>query len=169
MAKFRKKPVVIEAIEFTDRMYNAVDPCPEGVEYVTAKGEVAPSHIIKTLEGSMKVSVGDFIITGVKGERYPCKPDIFKATYNPAEAPEVEAPNPDQEGKSCGIGWAVKQMQNGQKVRRRGWNGKGMFIVIDKLPNLEPYVTLWTAQKVFQPGWLASQPDLLGMDWEIAD
>ena len=57
MSKFRKKPVVIEAYQ-TD----------ETTE-------------IRTLEGVMTASPGDWIITGVKGERYPCKPDIFEATY----------------------------------------------------------------------------------------
>lgn len=75
MAKYRKKPVVIEAVEF-----RAVDPVPEGVEY-NSKGFA----VIKTLEGELHVSEGDMIITGVKGERYPCKPDIFAATYEPAE------------------------------------------------------------------------------------
>jgi len=55
--KYRKKPVVIEAYK-TDK-----------VEY------------IKTLEGTMKADIGDYIITGVQGEKYPCKPDIFEETY----------------------------------------------------------------------------------------
>ena len=55
--KYRKKPVVIEA-------------------YIADKEE-----IIHTLEGDMKASVGDYVITGIKGERYPCKPDIFEQTY----------------------------------------------------------------------------------------
>ncbi len=45
---------------------------------------------IPTLEGVMKASPGDWIITGVKGEKYPCKPDIFKATYEPVEDMAVE-------------------------------------------------------------------------------
>lgn len=71
MAKYRKKPVVIEAVQFS-----AIAPLPDGVEY-DSKGYA----IIKTLEGNLHVSDGDWIITGVKGERYPCKPDIFKASY----------------------------------------------------------------------------------------
>lgn len=72
--KYRKKPVVIEAVQF-----RSTDPLPDGVQY-DDKGYA----IIKTLEGDMRVSDGDWIITGVKGERYPCKPDIFAATYEPA-------------------------------------------------------------------------------------
>ena len=59
--KFRKKPVVIEAYQ-TDKEID-----------------------IETLEGTMHASVGDWIITGVNGEKYPCKPDIFKKTYEPLE------------------------------------------------------------------------------------
>lgn len=69
-----------------------------------------------------------------------------------------------------GIGWAVKQMQDGQQVRRAGWNGKGMYIKL-MIPTQDisrPYVIMWTAQKHWQPGWLCSQADLLARDWEIA-
>lgn len=57
MAKYRKKPVIIEAYQ-TDKEMD-----------------------IETLEGTMHADVGNYIITGVKGEKYPCKPDIFEATY----------------------------------------------------------------------------------------
>ena len=61
MTKFRKKPVVIEA------------------EQWHGPGQ----KIIPTLEGDMAANPGDWIITGVRGEKYPCKPDIFEATYEP--------------------------------------------------------------------------------------
>ena len=60
MAKYRKKPIVIEA----EQTQVAID--------------------IPTLEGTMRANPGDWIITGVKGEKYPCKPDVFAATYEPA-------------------------------------------------------------------------------------
>lgn len=77
MAKYRKKPVVIEAERFTWK----IAPWPEGVKYDTD----IQAHVIETLEGKMIVSEGDWIITGVAGERYPCKPDIFERTYELAE------------------------------------------------------------------------------------
>lgn len=61
MAKYRKKPVIIEAYQTDKEM------------------------IIPTLEGDMHASVGDYIITGVNGEKYPCKPDIFHKSYEKAE------------------------------------------------------------------------------------
>ncbi len=72
MAKYRKKPVVIEATQwFKDGDHPAV-----------MSGEFLYGQpYIKTLEGDHIVTPGDFIITGVKGEHYPCKPDIFEMTY----------------------------------------------------------------------------------------
>lgn len=77
MPKFRKKPVVIEAEQF----FASAKPIPECLTQSFATGKF---HI-HTLEGAMEVSDGDWIITGVKGEKYPCKPDIFEATYEPVE------------------------------------------------------------------------------------
>lgn len=83
--KYRKKPVVIEAIHFVGTYYSI----NEILEFVGLKGEIVnskePDHlfdfIIHTLDGDMIAEVGDYIIKGVNGEFYPCKPDIFKKTY----------------------------------------------------------------------------------------
>ena len=80
MRKFRKKPVVIEAVQVKDSTFEAPHPNEEhvrGVTYDPIKRRV----YIKTLEGTMTASLGDWIIRGVAGEFYPCKPDIFAATY----------------------------------------------------------------------------------------
>lgn len=83
--KFRKKPVVVEATRF---WANKPEDWPPYV-YVTAVDPRQPNTgnhaIIDTLEGEMHVGDGDWIITGVKGEHYPCKPDIFEATYERVE------------------------------------------------------------------------------------
>lgn len=80
--KYIKKPIVIEAIQWdgsTKRKLEIVDFMKSGQyqESFFNPGEL----IIPTLEGDLTVSVGDFIIKGIKGEFYPCKPDIFEATY----------------------------------------------------------------------------------------
>ncbi len=89
MPKFRKKPVVIEALQWTGDNATAMlafghsGPSPLwGADFQvhTDNREVE----IGTLEGCMTASVGDWIIRGVQGEFYPCKPDIFEATYEPA-------------------------------------------------------------------------------------
>jgi hypothetical protein len=95
MPQFRKKPVVITAVQFTQavRDANIFDggDLPEGVirgmaNYHPVRREVYDArYFVETLEGRMEVSLDDWIITGVKGERYPCKPDIFAATYEAVE------------------------------------------------------------------------------------
>lgn len=86
--KFRKKPVVIEAVKWT--------PSENGSQLggwsqpfaIACKWLVSPVTLelfIPTLEGEMRANPGDWIIKGVKGEFYPCKPDIFEATYERME------------------------------------------------------------------------------------
>jgi hypothetical protein len=77
--KYRKKPVVIEAIQWTGK--NNV----ELMLFVRLITFVKDDVFIPTLEGEMKGSKGDFIIQGVNGEYYPCKPDIFEKTYEKVE------------------------------------------------------------------------------------
>lgn len=86
MAKYRKKPVVIEAVQLSgDYDSDGTCTCPgwihkafdDGVLYFDDSGEL----YVHTLEGEHHASVGDYIIQGVKGELYPCKPDIFEQTY----------------------------------------------------------------------------------------
>ena len=92
MAQYRKKPVVIEAIELKNN-YDSIVECVEfvfnigmdssmiGESATVNKVKEEDGFLIPTLEGDMKASFGDYIIKGIKGEYYPCKPDIFEATY----------------------------------------------------------------------------------------
>jgi hypothetical protein len=93
MALFRKKPVVIEAITFSElveygKTYttNIVNGMPWSFEYkghpITHENDRC--YLIPTLEGTHNMTPADMLITGVKGEIYPCKIDIFEATYEPA-------------------------------------------------------------------------------------
>jgi hypothetical protein len=89
--KFRKKPVVIEAFQLQDPDIHT-DAADELHEWADAYGftnweSSTDGVVIQTLEGAMLASPGDWIIKGVKGEFYPCKPDIFEATYERAEDP----------------------------------------------------------------------------------
>lgn len=95
------------------------------------------------------------------------------------------------------FGDALQRLKGGNKMARKGWNGKGMFIVLMpelKLPpyssqeagakvndrtarfigkdtplNSRPYIAMWTAQQEWQPGWLASQQDMFAEDWFVVD
>ena len=73
--KYRKKPVVVEAVQFTGNF-------DEIEKFVGGDAEFrGGTLVVATLEGAMRAWPGDFIIKGVQGEFYPCKPDIFEATY----------------------------------------------------------------------------------------
>jgi hypothetical protein len=88
MTQYRKKPVVIDAMQFTGK--NAADviewvgPKASSILSYSHAGEVEEVEI-ETLEGTMHASPGDWIIRGIKGEYYPIKPGIFAATYEAAE------------------------------------------------------------------------------------
>lgn len=77
--KYRKKPVVIEAIQWDGANVDEI------LGFIHAKASAyrveSSAIMIETLEGSMRADKGDWIIQGVKGEFYPCKPDIFESTY----------------------------------------------------------------------------------------
>jgi hypothetical protein len=83
---YRKKPVEVEAMQFTEDAaarlvdWSGATPFPAGIDWAT--GESVEGYlVIQTLEGPIRASLGDWIIRGIKGEFYPCKPDIFEATY----------------------------------------------------------------------------------------
>jgi len=86
MSKYRKKPVVIEAIQWT-KLNNDEIAKFMGIEHVVLvfQEKYGLHLVINTLEGQMYADVGDYIIKGVKGEFYPCKPDIFEQTYEAVE------------------------------------------------------------------------------------
>lgn len=90
--KYRKKPVVIEALQWTDNTKEIIQFCGYNCSYIVddsayevGKGTPIEKLIIHTLEGDMAASRNDYIIKGVNGEFYPCKPDIFEKTYEIAE------------------------------------------------------------------------------------
>lgn len=91
--KFRKKPVVIEAFQYDgDFIYSDGKPyVPEWAMEANENGTFVwrdqGDLYVKTLEGVMLVNVDDFVIQGVAGEIYPCKPDIFEKTYEPVSYP----------------------------------------------------------------------------------
>jgi hypothetical protein len=99
--KYRKKPVVIEAFQYDGDLKNkdgfyyvpqwAVDAFESDVMYYDSLENEPPSELfIKTLEGIHHVSVGDYVIQGIQGELYPCKPDIFRKTYEEVDISKTE-------------------------------------------------------------------------------
>lgn len=120
MARFRKKPVMIEAFqmsragradnsEWPDWLHEAWQLGPGEVNALWPcmypESDGADTLVIGTLEGSLSVSWGDWIIRGVAGEIYPCKPDIFAATYEPVDdPPKPTVGSPDRKPGTGGPG-----------------------------------------------------------------
>lgn len=113
--KFRKKPVVIEAVQYTGEAGVVLEFATAGerndVETFGFKPSQNPLErraLIKTLEGTMEARPGDWIIRGVKGEYYPCKPDIFAATYESADSPVASTPSAAYIAAAKGLAENVK-------------------------------------------------------------
>lgn len=92
MAKYRKKPIVVEAVQFNGEMTSELKSFLDNANYTVDLMSVGltttqsiPTLKINTLEGVMDAIPGDFIIKGVNGEYYPCKPGIFAKTYEKVE------------------------------------------------------------------------------------
>ena len=114
--RWRKKPVVIEAMRF-GAYTEALSPASwndyeggvvwrwlheHGQEVRVAQQDPGPAYaLIPTLEGAMRADIGDWIIRGVQGEFYPCKPDIFRATYEQVGCFICEPDNPDADPEGC--------------------------------------------------------------------
>jgi hypothetical protein len=114
MMRFRKKPVEINAWRASEMMLAAKfrwDDLPKAIRNAYDRGEVAfgdDGVAITTLEGTMKAHHDDWIIEGVMGELYPCKPDIFASTYEPVvEAAEPLVPTDQSLGPSLHINKTV--------------------------------------------------------------
>ena len=119
--KFIKKKVVIEAVHWNG---NEVSETPDWI--LEALNNEVLVHFgdkvqVRTLEGVMTASPGDYIISGVDGELYPCKPDIFEKTYEKVEE--------GKESENLNFGEVIEILKQGGLVRRKGWNGKGLFVI----------------------------------------
>lgn len=173
--KYRKKQIIIDAIQFHGNFVEIEKFVGSDAEFNNGELTVA------TLEGPLHASKYDWIIKGVKGEFYPCKPDIFECTY---EEVNREA--------SMTFGDAIKALKDGKRVARSGWNGKGMFIYLvdgshvdrkllrngierhpifdaDCMVHFNSHIDMRTADGSVCIGWLASQSDMLSEDWVIVD
>ena len=128
--KYKKKPVVIEAIQLKVDNFDEVcefmgeTPVPKhNPDYgIDEHGNTNNPYLgvyIETLEGKMLANCGDYIIKGINGEFYPCKPDIFEKTYDIVE---------DESDSMC-FGDAIEVLRQGGSIRRKGWNGKGLFVI----------------------------------------
>lgn len=187
--KYVKKPVVIDAVVWNGANSGEIEQFTDGKARVSVIGEGDPDNhtpvqmecIIPTLEGDMEARPGDYIIKGVNGEFYPCKPDIFDKTYKIADL--------------INFGEAVELLKQGKSIRRRGWNGKGLvvfkqvpaYIKSDIIPKMQSLPQ--SAKDIIMEGkgfidytsqcliynentgradsWVPSISDIFAEDWEI--
>ncbi|MDC1720875.1 DUF2829 domain-containing protein [Phocaeicola vulgatus] len=195
--KYRKKPVVIEAIRLTTDNFDVVcdfmggTPVPKhnpdfGIDENGNTNEPYLGVYIETLEGKMLANYGDYIIKGVNGEFYPCKPDIFEKTYDKADDSSV-----------MGFGDAIEVLKQGGTVRRSGWNGKGLMVfkqvpahiesdIIPKMQSLSQsakdlilrskgfidYTSqclIYNENNGRADSWVPSISDVFAEDWEIVE
>ena len=181
---YMKKQVVIQAIQFLGN--------PEEIkEFMGTTGHHYDELdlIIPTLEGDLRAVEGDYIIKGIKGEFYPCKPDIFEMTYNDISVEAIE-PADDHWKKNRDFGIALHWLKGGKKVARKGWNGKNMFVVYQKgypdgipcnkntaeawgmqegdLFKCEPYLQIKMVNGSHAM-WVPSINDVLSNDWELVE
>lgn len=182
MGYFRKLPVVIQAITFEEFVAFAKETTNEPHWHIPYKGvnvtqENDERYIIPTLEGNHNFTPEDVLITGVKGEIYPCKKDIFESTYEKA----------DPKSSTLTFGEAVEVLKQGKKVSRIGWNGKQMFLYlvpgstfkVNRQPllgiyeegteiNYRPHIDLKTADGSVAT-WSPSGSDALAEDWVVVE
>lgn len=192
MNRYVKKPIVIEAVKWKGFNNDEIkDFAGDSVKIEVIREGDADNGIppsvdcsIETLEGVMKANVGDYIIKGVNGEFYPCKPDIFEKTYYKADNSSV----------MC-FGDAIEVLKQGGTVRRSGWNGKGLMVfkqvpahidsdIIPKMQSLPQSVKDlileskgfidYTSQCLIYnentgraDSWVPSISDVFAEDWEI--
>ena len=195
--EYRKKPVVIEAIRLTTDNFDVVcdfmggTPVPKhnpdfGIDENGNTNEPYLGVYIETLEGKMLANYGDYIIKGVNGEFYPCKPDIFEKTYDKADDSSV-----------MGFGDAIEVLKQGGTVRRSGWNGKGLMVfkqvpahiesdIIPKMQSLSQsakdlilrskgfidYTSqclIYNENNGRADSWVPSISDVFAEDWEIVE
>ena len=82
--KYRKKPIEVEAVQWSGSNWHEVYAFAGHAVYTSNEADVVVLRV-KTLEGELVARPGDWVIKGVQGEFYPCKPDIFEATYEPVD------------------------------------------------------------------------------------
>ena len=182
----KKKPVVVECMKWTGGNSKEVKAfCGDSVKFVSDVVHRCDVPVIQTLEGTMKAAPGDIIIKGVNGEFYPCKPDIFHKTYEFTSFKEYY----DDNDFVHSFSWALERLKEGKRIHRSGWNGKGMFAVLQKgypdgipcnkqtaeawglkegdLFRCEPYMQLKMVNGSHSM-WVPSVNDCLSEDWAVA-
>lgn len=137
--------------------------------------------------GILEFSDTDYIIFNGEDDIYACRDDKFRERYEPF-TPHTTPADTTFDAVPMSFGDALGLLRRGYFVRRAGWNGKGMFLVYvpgqssvtirrdtpyanalgdDAIVDIHPHIDMYTANGNMQPGWLASQTDMLANDWQV--
>jgi len=190
--KYRKKPIVIDAIQWNGKnIVEIADFAKDSIKFNEIRQGDAENKIpaqydlsIKTLEGIMQASIGDYIIKGINGEFYACKPEIFEKTYEKADNSSM-----------MNFGNAIEALKQGSVIRRKGWNGKNIYVfkqvpahidseIIPKMQSLPvsaknlilstkgsiDYTSqclIYNKETGRADSWVPSISDVFAEDWEI--
>ena len=195
--KATKKPLTIECFQFDGDLKTnkgeyyvprwAVEAFEQGILHFESMHVNEPpcELFIKSGDDEVHVEVGDYIVLETDGKLYPCKPDIFDKTYDIVrDDTKIET----DDSFTHSFSWALEMMKKGHKIHRSGWNGKGMFAVLQKgypqgipcnkqtaeawgikegdLFRCEPYMQLKMVNGSHSM-WVPSVNDCLSNDWAI--
>ena len=155
--KFRKKPVVIDAIIWNGDNIEEVERWTNKVAHWSSERNKV---LIDTLEGPMEASVGDYIIRGVQGEYYACKPDIFAETYDVAYS-----------SYTMDFGNALNMMKDGTRMHRSSW-GHPYCVTVALKENIARWGnTDYYLRIEFPDGksslYIPTNDDILADDWRV--
>lgn len=192
-----KKPKPVECRQWTGDNAEELEAWSDARTAASTAGDDVLT--VETPHGYATCAKGDYVFKGAPDDFYPVSAAFVAENYNEqCEAQQVECgPCTEYTLTPFDIGIAIGYMRSGNKVRRAGWNGKGMFIVlmpelrlpphssqepgakvndrtakhigVDTPLNSRPYIALFNARGEWQPGWVCSQEDLLANDWEVAE
>ena len=117
---------------------------------------------IETLEGDHKANTGDYIIKGVKGEFYPCKPDIFEMSYEEVTQKQAIGYINDEWKRNRNFSTALDWLKQGAKTTRKEWKEMETYIYYDEKTENTIYTNGLTETE-----WIPTSSDILENDWEI--
>ena len=177
---YRKVPVTIEAVRFEDTNECLMALCALGLDPVRVGYDVNPPVLrINTLEGEMTGQIGDYIIRGVNGEFYPCKPDIFEKTYKMAEAvscdcdDDAKYPIKHQKGLSFSQAFEFIKQDDDHYMRLPGWKPDVKIKVWSPWPVEKDNKREMTARFLYAESrfgrvpWKETMIELFSDEWEI--
>jgi len=171
---YRKVPVTIEAIRFEDTNECLMALCAMGLDPVRVGYDVNPPVLrINTLEGEMTGQIGDYIIRGVNGEFYPCKPDIFNKTYGHPEPTNGQESKRGKEGLSFGKALELIKLSEDHYMRLPKWSPDVKIKVWRPWPverdngrdMTAPF--LYVQSRFGRVPWKTTMIEMFAEDWEV--